>query len=629
MLFLLELPLLLLLLPSQTAGWPVFLAAYLIGCFFLERYYRTARPRLSLSPKMFFIALPTAFALGESFGRKTSFFWLEELLPGGAGWLSWLLGGLSLVGLLILMSVARSALRLPSPAPAETDLEASSPVAGRRPDRRDTCFCALVALASVASFSCIFPLRANTPGLDQAVFLYMGREMVKGRVPYVDLFDHKGLFFYFLQALGTLLSFPGTYSGVWLLELLNCFVFCLLLYRLAGLVSGSRTVCRSTVFAVAFLSWSWVFDGGNLTEEYALPWLALALLIFLRYFLSGQYRKRDIFFLGLGCGAVAMIRVNMAALWVFLVPLTLLQMLTAKRQREILPCAGLFTLGLAAVCVPVLAYTLATSSLDEMIRYYLLFNMEYSADGAGLRAVFNTMLLLICLFPLGIGAFAASVFYRAGDSRQMRRLHGINFLTFAFSALFASISGRTYVHYAVVLLPMLTPPICNAVQWMYNAAQKMREALPARPAPGAGRRAAQVCACLACGACILLNIADGRSPERSPITGYLLSHTAPEDDVLIIDMGDPYYLETGRSTANKFFYQDPPLIMSDTLYAEFLREFDRKPSDTVLFTDSREVLLNGYGNNLGDFAHQMEQRVESGEYSCEEFDGFYVLTRIK
>ena len=52
-------------------------------------------------------------------------------------------------------------------------------------------------------------------GYDQAIFEQMGLGMLQGRIPYVDLFDHKGFLLYIINAAGLWLS-PG-HLGIYLI----------------------------------------------------------------------------------------------------------------------------------------------------------------------------------------------------------------------------------------------------------------------------------------------------------------------------------------------------------------------------------------------------------------------------
>ena len=80
----------------------------------------------------------------------------------------------------------------------------------------------LVAAAAILMIcsmnSWLYPLN---PWSDVNILGTMGREMLKGQVPYRDLFDHKGPLIYFLFGLCMNLM-PGTYHGLFLLEAVCC-----------------------------------------------------------------------------------------------------------------------------------------------------------------------------------------------------------------------------------------------------------------------------------------------------------------------------------------------------------------------------------------------------------------------
>ena len=47
--------------------------------------------------------------------------------------------------------------------------------------------------------------------------------MAEGKLPYRDLFDHKGPLLYLIQRVGIGLT-PGSYIGVWILELISMMI---------------------------------------------------------------------------------------------------------------------------------------------------------------------------------------------------------------------------------------------------------------------------------------------------------------------------------------------------------------------------------------------------------------------
>ena len=73
-----------------------------------------------------------------------------------------------------------------------------------------------------------------------------------------------------------------------------------------------------------------------------------------------------------------------------------------------------------------------------------------------------------------------------------------------------------------------------------------------------------------------------REEELDPIVQYLRESTKETDDVLILGNSCWYYLMADRKTENRFFYQLPPLEISDELYTSFLKEIEKKPSQMII-----------------------------------------------
>ena len=142
----------------------------------------------------------------------------------------------------------------------------------------------LVALLAMAFVICMrSPLNPFAKDLvtetDSSVFKYIGWRMANGEVPYKDIFDHKGILLYFINYLGTLLSF---HRGVWLIEYIFMFLSLGLSYKIF------RKFCKpfSSLLAtlLAFSPLYAYFEGGNLTEEYALPFILLSVYVFVDFF---------------------------------------------------------------------------------------------------------------------------------------------------------------------------------------------------------------------------------------------------------------------------------------------------------------------------------------------------------
>jgi 4-amino-4-deoxy-L-arabinose transferase-like glycosyltransferase len=177
-----------------------------------------------------------------------------------------------------------------------------------------TALCIAILAADIPTFQVI-------PARDSGGFLYIGQQMLRGQRLYADLFDDKPPLIYWVNALGLWLS-GGSVWGVWALEAVSLCATALLAYSLLKRTGGFWP----TLFALAaFLGNLLQFlQGGNFTEEYALPFQFLILACVLptdlkkqlswQAFLAGAawgmvfYFKQSIFGIGLAVGAFLLIR---------------------------------------------------------------------------------------------------------------------------------------------------------------------------------------------------------------------------------------------------------------------------------------------------------------------------------
>ena len=60
-------------------------------------------------------------------------------------------------------------------------------------------------------------VNASTISIDSSVFITAGRAIASGKIMYKEIFDHKGLYLHFINALGALIS-GKSLIGLWLIE---------------------------------------------------------------------------------------------------------------------------------------------------------------------------------------------------------------------------------------------------------------------------------------------------------------------------------------------------------------------------------------------------------------------------
>lgn len=466
-------------------------------------------------------------------------------------------------------------------------------------------FCCCTA-AAVGTLFHLYPGNHLYPVGDSAAFIYIGKQMIAGKVPYLDCFDHKGPLLYLIQYAG--LSFArGSTDGLWAVEVVNMAVTLLILVRLCALASERRSSSWLALL-ITFLACGWrVYEGGNFTEEYALPWISLALLVFYRFFRTGTYRKRDIILLGIAFSAVFLLRANMIAVWAACMPLVLVKFLKEKRFQDLGICAGLFLLGALIAAVPVIIYLFSHHAIESFADCYFTFNVHYT-DDVGLDAVM--LLHLFKVFSLmilpGMFALVISVATRGKDSLRL-----VNLWCFAVGFLMLAMSGRDYPHYLITLLPILAFSFTDLFDWTASFFTGDSGQEPRMPV--------LLLSCLA----ILFgslgyHVLTGKKvwPEAPEIT-WLKENTKKEDNVLILGNDVWPYLASDRATENRFFYQTPPIEISTVIQKEFLKELQDHPSDVILDPMGGAEQAEGW---RGEVYRQLLQQ----GYSCRKMSTFSV-----
>lgn len=165
-------------------------------------------------------------------------------------------------------------------------------------------------VGSTMCFFCFPPINPFTlySGYDPAVFEQMGLGMLQGRIPYVDLFDHKGFLLYIINAAGLWLS-PG-HVGIYLILSLAMSLTFLCWLRISDYLVDSSLRYFPPLISLLFAC---LCDGGNMTENWSLLGVSIPILYLVRYVSGGQMMSiLECFFIGICIGVAGNLRLNNA-----------------------------------------------------------------------------------------------------------------------------------------------------------------------------------------------------------------------------------------------------------------------------------------------------------------------------
>ena len=326
----------------------------------------------------------------------------------------------------------------------------------------------ILLLASFAlCLAAPFSWTDKMPLSDSTIFLYIGKSMNSGLTLYQSLFDHKGPLLFLINAVG--LRIGGEF-GVWLLGVASIFISFWFSFKTC-LLFAKRIPSLLAVLSLipALIN---CFEGGNYSEEYALPFISISLFIFTKYFLdSAAIKKAEIVITGFCLGAVFLLRANMIALWICFCISIFLQLCFKKEGKRLLSFVLLFLSGFLLCLLPFTVYFLFKGCLSDAIYQSLTFNFLYSGEkGARLLSMAkwvysflaDNYLLLVLLAYLGI------LFFGKSDSNRPVLLHLTNGAFIFLTLVLVCISRRMYLHYFLVFIPCAVIPSCYVFQGLWQ-----------------------------------------------------------------------------------------------------------------------------------------------------------------
>ena len=288
------------------------------------------------------------------------------------------------------------------------------------------------------------PLFLND-GMDSAVFKTMGLAILKGKVPYVDIFDHKGPVLYFINALGQWMI-PGR-MGIFLLQVIGLSVALLYMFKTARLFVGNALSFIVVLFTL------FVFGGiiqeGNQCEEWMMYFFTVALYYALHYIVnqsdSPHPLKYSILY-GLCFGMAFFIRPNDAvAMMGGLMTGIAIWLVYRKEYKSALLNALCFGAGFLLVAVPVVAYFAYHHAVGDLWYGLVGFNKGYSG---GVLELFTSVIYRVKLSLALVFITLAVLAYNSGNKRILVLL--IPILLFEYVLM----GTNGFPHYYIVLLPV-------------------------------------------------------------------------------------------------------------------------------------------------------------------------------
>ncbi|MDP8206457.1 MAG: glycosyltransferase family 39 protein [Candidatus Electryonea clarkiae] len=312
---------------------------------------------------------------------------------------------------------------------------------------------------------------------DCAAYVFAGEIIRDGGVPYVDFWDQKPPLIYLINAAALEIS-NGNLWSVWVTSLL-CLITTLLIghFTIRRWLGNGAALIGSILFASSFIG---VYAGGNLTESYALPFQWALLLIFITWLQKNSSNNlRTGLLTGILTALCFILRQNLIGTGLAVAITSLIIIIfnpkifgkdnsSISKNSLPLPSETIFKilkycfggiLGVLVVFLPVLIYLLKTGSLAEFYECAFNYNFSYKTDTDFFKRIY-IHLPIFDYIPITVLA----VLLWIANLRQVivrlkcRNLNAVNILLFTWFPIeffMAIVSGQSFNHYYLTLLPVV------------------------------------------------------------------------------------------------------------------------------------------------------------------------------
>lgn len=238
-------------------------------------------------------------------------------------------------------------------------------------------FSFLTAIVFLTLCSKSSPLYPMNDWVDVHCFLTLGKGMLNGLVPYVDLYEQKGPVLYFIYAVVALFSQKSMF-GQYLLEIITFGLFLHFSAKIAEIYLGkSKYRFPIIVVLAAVITTTKSFSHGGSVEQMCLFMFAYGLYtVLLACHENRPLTFKEALLNGIFAGMALWIKYTMLGFYLGLALFVLIWYVGwVRNTKKLLTTIGQFLLGIGAVSVVVFVYFLVTGALDELFTCYFYNNI--------------------------------------------------------------------------------------------------------------------------------------------------------------------------------------------------------------------------------------------------------------
>ena len=297
------------------------------------------------------------------------------------------------------------------------------------------------------------PLYPYYFGGDSAQFQTIGKGWSIGRIPYKNMFDHKGPIIFFIDMLGFLLN--GTSFGIMLLQIAFMFFTLFSLFLLSQLCFKNYTWGILCIF-LALIILTLNYGGGNTVEEYCLPFIGVSLFFQLKFFYSTKYDTHFPLyagFYGITFAVCLFTRVTNGITIFCGIFIITIMLLINKSWKSLIQNILYFVVGTLVIVLPFCIYFGFHGVLKDLFFASITYNLEYQSQ---MEPWILSPTGEECKLWATQYFSSYSIFVTAFLSyKRNKKVFSIFCVIAGLSELYLFLSGAMFPQYSIITLPQI------------------------------------------------------------------------------------------------------------------------------------------------------------------------------
>ncbi len=247
-------------------------------------------------------------------------------------------------------------------------------------NKKKILYCILISITFLLICTKSSPLYRINDWYDAQCFFTVGKSMINGKIPYLDLFEQKGPLLFLLYGIASLIS-NNSFIGVFILEVISYSVFLYYVSKIIEIYLDKKySYILIPIIALLILPTRCFTHGGS-CEEFCFPILAILIYTYIKYLKNKDISNKDTIIVGILSGILLWMKYTLLGFSIGFCITVLIKSLIDKNYKNLISKVGYFTLGITITTIPWLIYFgLHKNGIKSLIDVYFLFNINSYAN---------------------------------------------------------------------------------------------------------------------------------------------------------------------------------------------------------------------------------------------------------